>query len=55
MAVPSQWAGDTGGWLSAQRINAGLFAIVATLWIGAMVTPNIATCAYGQPAMGAGL
>jgi hypothetical protein len=49
MVVPSQWAGDTGGSLSAQKINAGLFAIVAALWIGAMLTPNLATCAYGQP------
>ncbi len=47
--MPSQWAGDTGGLLSAQKINAGLFAIVATLWVGAMVTPDLATCAYGRP------
>lgn len=47
--MPSQWAGDTGGLLSANRINAGLFAIVATLWIGALVTPDVATCAYGAP------
>jgi hypothetical protein len=47
--VPSQWAGDTGGWLTASRLNIGLFAIVATLWTGAMVTPDLATCAYGEP------
>jgi len=47
--VPSQWAGDTGGVLSAQRINAGVFAIVAALWIAAMLTPDLATCAYGRP------
>ena len=49
MTVPSRYAGDTGGMLSAQKINAGLFAIVATLWIAAMVTPDLATCAYGRP------
>jgi len=48
-SVPSRWAGDTGGWSPAHRLNTGLFAIVATLWIGAMVTPDLATCAYGEP------
>jgi hypothetical protein len=47
--VPSQWAGDTGGSLSAQRINAGVVALVAALWIAALVTPDLATCAYGPP------
>ena len=47
--MSSQWAGDTGGWVSAQKINGGLCAIVATLWITAMVTPDLATCAYGEP------
>jgi hypothetical protein len=47
--VPSQFAGDTGGWLPAHKINTALFAIVATLWIGAMATPDLATCAYGAP------
>lgn len=49
MAVPSHHAGDTGGSLPAQKINAGLFAIVAALWIGSLAMPDIATCAYGQP------
>ena len=47
--MSSQWAGDTGGWLSAQKINGGVVAIVATLWIAAMVTPDLATCTYGEP------
>ena len=47
--MPSQWAGDTGGLLPAQKVNAGLFAIVAALWISAMLTPDLATCAYGAP------
>jgi len=48
--VPSRWAaGDTGGLLSQHKLNAALFAIVATLWIGSLVTPDIATCVYGEP------
>lgn len=47
--MPSQSAGDTGGLLSANRLNAGLFAIVATLWIGALSSPDLATCAYDRP------
>src|SRR5690242_1184183 len=47
--VPSRWAGDTGGLLPANWVNAALFAIVAALWIGALVTPDLATCAYGKP------
>ena len=47
--MPSRLAGDMGGLLSANKLNAGLFAIVAALWIGALVTPDVATCAYGQP------
>jgi hypothetical protein len=49
MTVPSRWAGDTGGLLSANRLNAALFAIVAALWVGALVSPDLATCAYGRP------
>lgn len=45
--MPSRQAGDTGGFLPAHKVNNGLFAIVAALWVGAMVTPNLATCAYG--------
>lgn len=47
--VPSRWAGDTGGSASASRFNTALFAIVAALWIGSLVTPDLATCAYGRP------
>lgn len=47
--MPSRWAGDTGGLPSQSRLNAGLFAIVAALWIAALMTPDLATCAYGQP------
>jgi hypothetical protein len=51
--VPSQFAGETGE-LSANRLNAGVFAIVAALWIGALIAPDLATCTYGQPEWGRG-
>jgi len=52
--VPSRWAGDTGGLLSASRVNAALFAIVAALWVSALATPNLAVCVYGPPQWGFG-
>jgi hypothetical protein len=38
-----------GGLLPQYGLNAALFAIVAALWIGALVTPDLATCAYDRP------
>jgi hypothetical protein len=52
--VSSRVAGDTGGQLPADRLNTGLVAIVAALWIGALLAPDLATCTYGEPEWGRG-